>query len=198
MNNYKTFNPKKLHPTQFCLGFLEVNHKVKMIKKMSKKKYSNYLIEKVTPVIIGPGNIHYLIDHHHHAKSLLLLGKKEIIIDIIADWSNLTPHSFQKKMIKSKFVNLLDNHNNKKQFEELPASILRLNHDYYRSLAWAIREKNGFKKVDNIPFFEFRWGEFFRQYIPEKLIINYFELAVNLGLKLAKSKDAEKLPGFFK
>lgn len=196
--NYIKVNPKILHPTQFCLGFMEVEHKVKLIQKMSKTKYNKYLIEKVTPVVIGPNNIYYLIDHHHHAKSLLLLKKKEIIINIIEDWSNLTQSSFERKMIKSKFVNLLDRNNNKMDFKELPKSILRLDHDYYRSLAWAIREKNGFKKVDNIPFFEFRWGELFRQYITENLIIKHFNLAVELGLKIAKTQDAKDLPGFLK
>jgi len=191
-------NPKKLHPTQFCLGFLEVENKVKNIKKMSQKRFSEYLIEKVTPVVKGPGNILYLIDHHHHAKSLLLLNKKEIIIDIIEDWADLNENEFQKKMIHNKYVNLLDCNNKKKEFKDLPKSILKLKHDLFRSLAWAIREKNGFKKVDDIPFFEFRWGEFFRTYIKEDLIKQHFEKAVELGLFLAKQKEAKKLPGFNK
>lgn len=196
--NFSKVNPNKLHPTQFCLGFMEVDNKVKQIKKMSKKRFNEYLIEKVTPVVKGPDGVLYLIDHHHHAKSLLLLKKKEIIIDIIEDWSHLSIKEFEIKMIKNKYVNLLDNNNQKQEFKDLPKLIINLKHDLFRSLAWAIREKNGFKKVDEIPFFEFRWGEFFRKYIKNDLITQHFEKAVELGLFLAQSKEAKKLPGFIK
>lgn len=195
MNLFKV-DPRKLHPTQFCLGFKEVTHKIKIIKRMNKKEFNNYLIEKATPVVKGPKNQLYLIDHHHHAKSVILSKKPHILVYIIADYSDLTMESFIKKMINNGYCNLLDENNAKKDFHELPNSILKLKHDLFRSLAWGVREKNGFKKVDEIPFFEFRWGEFFRKYIKDSLIKDSFKIAVSTGVSLAKSKNAKHLPGY--
>lgn len=189
-------NPLCLKPTQFCLGFKEIEHKENQIKKMSDEEYKKYLIYKVTPAIISPEGYFYIIDHHHHARSLINLQKPEIYIEIIEDCSKMNKNEFYNFLIEKKYVNLYDQNGVMKTIQELPPTLMDLSHDVYRSLAWQIREKKGFKKVDNIPFFEFRWGDFFRKYITEKLIEDNNPLAVEVGLSMAKSEKAKHLPGF--
>lgn len=190
------YDPRKLYPTQFCLGYKEIVHKQDKILKMDKKEYEKYLMEKITPAVIGPEGKIYIIDHHHHARSLINLNKPEIILDILEDYSSLPVTEFIEIMTKNKYLNLYDEQGKIKNFSELPTNLIEMKHDYFRSLAWAVREKNGFKKVDEIPFFEFRWGEFFRSYITEKLIEDQFKSALEVALVLAKSKEAKHLPGY--
>jgi len=189
-------DPTTLYPTQFCLGVKEVEYKKNKIKKMTPERFGAYLIEKITPVIIGPENKMYLVDHHHHAKSLIELGKSEILIKIIEDYSHLSIEEFKNKMQFNKYLNLLDENAKSRKFEDLPISLNDLRHDLYRSLAWAVREKKAFIKRDDVLYFEFRWAEFFRDYIPEKLLLDFFDLAIELAVKLAKSEKASHLPGF--
>lgn len=191
-------DPKSLFPTQFCLGYKEIEHKEKKIKSMSKKQFEDYLIEKVTPVIIGPKGKLYLIDHHHHARSLINLKKPRILIEIIADYSSLSMKKFIEIMVKNGYTNLKNENSKQMKFSQLPKSLEKMNHDYYRSLAWSVREKGGFEKVDNIPFFEFRWGEYFRNYITEMLIIDNFDIATEVGLEMCSHPKAKNLPGFLK
>lgn len=189
-------NPHHLYPTQFCLGYKEITYKEKNILKMNKSRYEEYLKEKITPAVIGPYGKIYIIDHHHHARSLINLHKTEILIEVIANCEELTPEQFKEYMIAKKYVNLYNAQGKSEEFEKLPQNLIEMQHDFFRSLAWAVREENGFKKVDEIPFFEFRWGEFFRSYITEKLVAEEFKLATMVALKLALSDKAQNLPGF--
>lgn len=196
LNQEFYIDPRKLKPTQFCLGFKEVEFKKQKILKMSKQEYEKYLIEKITPVVLAPNNEIYLVDHHHHSKSIIELGRKDIYVKVIADYRHLSLLKFKKMMKKNKYLNLLDENSKQRKFEELPSCLNELRHDLYRSLAWAVREKKAFIKRDDILYFEFRWAEFFRSYIPEKLLIDFFDLALDLAVKLAKSEKASHLPGF--
>ena len=196
LNKEFYINPTKLYPTQFCLGYKEVEFKKQKILKMTEIEYKKYLIEKITPVVLAPNNKVYLVDHHHHAKSLIDLRKKELYVKVIADYRHLTEQQFKKEMIRNKYLNLLNEKGKKGKFENLPLKITELRHDLYRSLAWAVRERKGFIKRDDILYFEFRWADFFRSYIPEKLILDFFELATNTAYILSKSEKAAHLPGF--
>jgi hypothetical protein len=67
--------------------------------------------------------------------------------------------------------------------------------DPYRSLAWAVREAGGFTKVD-VPFFEFKWADFFRKRIVIERTENGPKKAFEEAMKLARSSEASHLPGF--
>lgn len=187
---------ENLKPTQMCLGFKEVEHKVKLLKSMNEKRLKSYHIEKVTPVVIGPNRRLWLIDHHHHARSLMECGIKEIFVVVHADLHHYSEEEFFDHMNKQKWLNLWDAEENLQPYTSLPKSLKEMQHDWFRSLAWGVREKGGFKKVDEIPFFEFRWGSFFRKFIKAKLIEDSFSEAVKLATKLCLHKEAKDLPGF--
>lgn len=184
-----------LYPTQPDLGMREVDFKVKAIKKMSEKKFESYLVEKVSPVIIGPKGKMYIVDHHHHAFSLLKTKKTWIYVQVWHNWSNLSVEKFWKKMRDSRFV-LLKKGNLSISYHQLPHKISQMGNDEYRSLAWSVREKKGFDKADHIPFFEFQWANFYRKYFSLDLLKDHYEVALKLAIHLSKTKFAKHLPGF--
>ena len=67
--------------------------------------------------------------------------------------------------------------------------------DPYRSLAGALRRLGGYAK-DTTPFSEFLWADFLRRRIDRKEIEDHLKRAVNKALELAKSRDADYLPGW--
>ena len=67
--------------------------------------------------------------------------------------------------------------------------------DPYRSIAWVVRDNGGYRDTDEL-FAEFHWANFFRSRIPLEMVQNDFLKAVEEAMKLASSKDAEKLPGY--
>jgi hypothetical protein len=67
--------------------------------------------------------------------------------------------------------------------------------DPFRSLAGELRRSGGFAK-DTTPFSEFLWADFLRRRIKRKLLDDDFSAALVRALKLAKSSDADFLPGW--
>jgi hypothetical protein len=67
--------------------------------------------------------------------------------------------------------------------------------DQFRSLAWALREEGGFNKSPT-PFCEFSWADFLRRKIKIERTDVGFKSALEQAMKLAKTKEAAKLPGF--
>jgi hypothetical protein len=193
-NETLLYDVKKLKPTQFCLGFKEVEFLIDKILKMSSQEYIQYLQTKTVPVVVGPGNEIYLIDRHHHSKSVLDLKRESVLVKVVENFSELSMNDFFIKMNELKYLNLFDENQISKNFEELPKSLLDMKHDWFRSLSYAVRESKGYsKQVDSIPFYEFRWGEIYRQYLKESLIKDDFELALKIAMELTKSDLAQKM-----
>ena len=67
--------------------------------------------------------------------------------------------------------------------------------DPYRSLAGELRYIGGFAK-DTTPFSEFVWADFLRRRIKPKDLRKSFAAAAEKALALAKSEEANYLPGW--
>ena len=67
--------------------------------------------------------------------------------------------------------------------------------DPYRSLAGELRNLGGFAK-DSSPFTEFLWADFLRPHIKAKAIKADFAAALTKAMTLAKTGDADYLPGW--
>jgi hypothetical protein len=72
---------------------------------------------------------------------------------------------------------------------------MQLKDDPFRSLAGELRRAGGFAK-DTTPFSEFLWADFFRRKIKRKAVEADFAAAVEQALRLARSEEAEYLPGW--
>jgi len=188
-----------LKPTQFAIGMLEVDDKVKKYKKMPKAKIKQDVKKHPVCIVIAPNGEQYIIDGHHRALALWLLGFRKVPVEVKKDFRK-SAHSFKefwKEMNIQKWSQLHD------QFGDgprdpiyLPKDIRAVSDDPYRSLAWLVREQGGFKASKHW-FTDFEWSNFFRKnkVFKEAFDINY-NSATRKALKLAKSSKAKKLPGY--
>ena len=84
-----------LHPTQMTVGMREVKEKRKRWREhKSKKKQAELLGKHTIPVVLGPDQRHYVVDHHHLARSLHEEGIKDILVTIIADLTMVDRDAF--------------------------------------------------------------------------------------------------------
>jgi hypothetical protein len=67
--------------------------------------------------------------------------------------------------------------------------------DPFRSLAGELRRAGGFAK-DTTPFSEFLWANFLRRRMKREAVEANFSHAIAKALELAKSVDANYLPGW--
>ena len=195
----KKMKISNLRPTQFALGMDEVREKIRDFKKMSSKELEDYMKANPIPVVISEAKHAYVADHHHALYCYWEMDLKKAYTVVCKDYSdlNFSYLRFWKKMMNASKVYLYD------QFGEgprspiyLPLHVNAMADDPYRSLAWMVRKAGGYQNTSET-FSEFRWANFFRK---KRLIEKYgrerMEKCIKPALKLAKSKEAKKLPGF--
>lgn len=189
-------NLTQAHPTQFAVGELEVNAKVKKFKKMSASEISQYASEHQGLVVIGPGNTLYLADGHHIAAALLKVNKETMPVEVAANLSTLSETDFEKNMLANHWTWLLDeNGKSGKTFSQLPTHVADLGNNLYRSLAWLVRKAGGYSKTSEL-WTDFLWSEYFRAHITIADKDTDMEKATKEALKIVHSPDAKDLPGY--
>src|SRR5215472_610707 len=190
-----------LRPTQFTVGMREVKVKRKhwrdkRIKRDERrKKVEEFLGKHMIPVILGPKGRHYVIDHHHLARALHDEGIKEVAVTVIANLSKLDRDSFWFVMDNRDWTHPFDADGRRRPYSGLPKSVDKLIDDPFRSLAGELRRAGGFAK-DTTPFSEFLWADFLRRHMKRKTVKTNFDHALEEALQLAKSSDADYLPGW--
>jgi len=185
-----------LKPTQFSVGLREVDLKIERFGKMSGKELERFLRERSIPIVAGPDELIYVIDHHHLARAAWQYGIKKLPIKWTSDFSKLKDGKFWRAMEKNHQVHLLDQFGNgPHEAHRLPEDIRGLADDPYRSLAWAVRREGGYEKSDEI-FAEFKWAEFLRKKVVVEHGDDGFRKALKKALKVCKKHECDKLPGF--
>ena len=188
-----------LRPTQFVLGMKEIADKIAKISRFTSEEWIKYRDDHEIPVVIGPRSEFYLIDHHHFARACWELGITDFKIKILKNLKSMSEPQFWNFMIQKEWTYLYDQFGLGPHFPAaLPSDVRCLADDPFRSLAWAVREKNGFKKTD-IPFFEFKWAAFYRMNLGIRLHSKSdFKEAVKIAMQLSRKKDASYLPGYIR
>jgi hypothetical protein len=185
-----------LRPTQMTVGMREVKEKRKRWRgQKSKKKQAASLGKHMIPVVRGPDQRYYVVDHHHLARALHDEGVKDILVTVIGDLSMVERDAFWGVMDNKRWVYPYDAKGERRHFKDLPKSITELKDDPFRSLAGELRRAGGFAK-DTTPFSEFLWADFLRRKISTKVVDENFAKAMEKSLALAKSPDAVYLPGW--
>jgi hypothetical protein len=187
---------RALHPTQLAVGLQEIRMRAARLLAMKAHKQEKYLRSKEVPVVIGPGGVPYIVDRHHLVRLLLDTNLRAQAYAIVsANWSNLPPEIFWKRMSETHWLYLFDEHGKGPlATAALPKSVADLKDDPYRTLSWLVRERGGYAKTA-VPFAEFQWANFFRARISEKAMANLEEAAA-VAFKLAASPEAATLPGY--
>ena len=186
---------QELRPTQITVGMQEVKEKRRQWREKHGKKAGKFLASHMIPVVLGPNERLYVTDHHHLARALRDEGVKEIATTIVLDLSRLDRDAFWFVLDNRALMYPFDAHGERRHYRDIPKSIDELVDDPYRSLAGALRRVGGYAK-DTTPFSEFLWADFLRRRIDRKEIEDHFKRAVDKALELAKSRDADYLPGW--
>ena len=80
-----------LRPTQMTVGIREVKEKRKRWRDESKKKGAEFLGKHMIPVVLGPKDRHYVIDHHHLARALHEEGVEDVLVTVVKNLRTLEP-----------------------------------------------------------------------------------------------------------
>jgi hypothetical protein len=184
-----------LRPTQMTVGMREVKEKRRRWREQKKKKQAESLGKHMIPVVRGPDQRYYVVDHHHLARALHEEGVSDILVTMIGDLSMVERDAFWGVMDNKRWVYPYDAKGDRRHFKDLPKSITELKDDPFRSLAGELRRVGGFAK-DTTPFSEFLWADFLRRNISNKVVEENFAKAMEKSLALAKSPAAVYLPGW--
>ncbi len=190
-----TITIAELHPTQITVGMREVLIKRKRWRETAAKKGAEFLGRHLIPVVLGPKRRHYIIDHHHLARALHDEGVTKVAVTVVIDLSQLDRDEFWIFMDNRNLMHPFDAKGRRHSYRDIPKSVSDLVDDPYRSLSGELRRSGGFAK-DTTLFSEFLWAAFLRRRIKRNMVEHDFDRAVAKALQLAKSRDAEYLPGW--
>ncbi len=190
---------KSLHPTQITVGFREVAEKRREWRDREKtkkgRKAGAFLGRHMVPVVRGPGDQAYVIDHHHLCRALLDEDVDEILVNVVLDLGALKTSEFWTYLDNRGLCHPYNAAGERVGFKAIPKRLADLADDPYRSLAGELRRVGGFAK-DVTPFSEFIWADFLRRRVKATLVADDFAAALSRALKLAKSAEAKHLPGW--
>jgi len=184
-----------LRPTQMTVGMREVDDKRKRFQRQKPKKIGKYLGGHMIPVVCGPKQRYYIIDHHHLALALHKAGMEHVLVTVISDLHQLELDAFWVFLDHHGWVYPYDANGHRRDFSDIPKSVTGLKDDPFRSLAGELRRAGGFAK-DATPYSEFLWADFLRQRLKAMVVKMDFEAALEKALHMAKSTDAQYLPGW--
>jgi hypothetical protein len=185
----------ELRPTQITIGRLEVEERKKHWRTRKGRKEAAWFETHMIPVVLGPKERHYIIDHHHLALALMEEGLEEIFVLPVAHLERLAQDLFWTFLDNRGWMHPFDDKGRRRPYDEIPSSLHEMVDDPFRSLAGALRRAGGYAK-DTTPFSEFLWADFLRRRMKRRLAKDDFGQALREALKLAKSRDADYLPGW--
>jgi len=185
----------ELRPTQITVGMREVAAKRREWRRKHGDKAGTFLAEHMVPVVLGPKERRYVIDHHHLARALHEEGVVSIATTLVANLSKLDRNAFWVFLDNRGWMHPFDDKGRRRDYDAIPQSIAELVDDPYRSLAGELRRAGGFAK-DTTPFSEFLWADFLRRRIDRKEVETHFDRALAEALKLARGETADYLPGW--
>jgi hypothetical protein len=137
-----------LRPTQMTVGMREVKEKRKRWREQkSERKRAELLGKHMVPVVHGPDDHHYVIDHHHLARALHDEGVEHVLVTVIGDLTMVEHDAFWGVMDNKRWVYPYDAKGVRRHFKDLPKSVTGLADDPFRSLAGELRRVGGFART---------------------------------------------------
>ncbi len=184
-----------LKPTQMTVGLKEIETRAARLKALAQQDGEKLVRKHIIPVVKGPKEKYYVIDHHHLCRALLLAGSTQVSVTVVLNLARLEKDAFWVFMDNSGLVHPFDDQGKRCDYSDIPKSIEDMTDDPFRSLAGALRRKGGYAK-DTTPFSEFLWADFLRRRFDRKDAEKNFEATLAAALELAKRSDADYLPGW--
>ena len=184
-----------LRPTQITIGLKEAETKAASLEALTKQDGEKFIRKHVIPVVKGPRDRFYIIDHHHLCRASLIAGAKQLTVTVVSNLTRLDKDAFWVFMDNRGLVHPFDDQGKRRNYRDIPKSVEDMADDPFRSLAGALRRKGGFAK-DTTPFSEFLWADFLRRRLNRKEVEEDFGSALKEALELSKKQDADHLPGW--
>jgi hypothetical protein len=185
----------ELRPTQITIGLKEAEAKAARLKALAKQDGKKFIRKHVIPVVKGPRDRFYIIDHHHLCRASLIAGAKQLSVTVVLNLARLDKDAFWVFMDNRGLVHPFDDQGKRRNYSDIPKSVEDMADDPFRSLAGALRLKGGYAK-DTTPFSEFLWADFLRRRLNRKEVEEDFDSALKGAFELAKKQDADHLPGW--
>jgi hypothetical protein len=152
-----------LRPTQITVGYREVERKRRRLRDKAEAgglRPSRYSI----PVVHGPHDQLFVLDHHHMARALLEEDVEEVAVSLVADLGMRSMGEFWATCDRRGWGRPYDAAGERRATSAIPLTISELAADPFRSLAGELRRTGGFAKAPT-PYSEFRWADFLRRRI---------------------------------
>jgi hypothetical protein len=184
-----------LRPTQITVGMREVAERRKRWRMQKSARSGTFFGQHMIPVILGPKDRKYVIDHHHLARALHDEGVKNVLVTVVANLRKLDLNAFWVVLDNRNWMHPFDDKGHRRDYKDIPKSVSELIDDPFRSLAGDLRRAGGFAK-DTTPFSEFLWADFLRRRIKRKSVDNDYDAALKKAYRLARSSTANYLPGW--
>ena len=186
----------ELRPTQITLGMREVRGAAQTLAGAEERRedgrFSN---THMIPAILGPKDRYYSIDHHHLVRALHEEGVKDVLVTVVADLKKLDQDAFWIVLDNRDWMHPFDSEGRRRSYKDIPKSVEEMVDDPFRSLAGQLRRLGGYSK-ETTPYSEFLWADFLRRRMKKKSVIGNFSYSLKEAYKLAKSHDADYLPGW--
>nr|WP_053573035.1 ParB/Srx family N-terminal domain-containing protein [Caballeronia cordobensis] len=90
----ETIRIDQLRPTQLTHGLREIRQKITGYQKLKGHALEMAIAEKPVPIVYGPGELPYAIDHHHVATALWRTHIKRVPVVLVKDLSTLSAAEF--------------------------------------------------------------------------------------------------------
>ena len=184
-----------LRPTQITVGLREVEQKRRQWRERGATRQAKFLGSHMVPVLLGPGERRFVIDHHHLARALSEEGATEVLTTVVADLRHLDEDAFWVVADHRGWCHPYDEAGIRQPIGAIPSHVKDLADDPFRSLAGELRRAGGFAK-DTTPFSEFLWADFLRRRVSHASATKDFDAALAEAMKLAKAQQAAYLPGW--
>jgi len=184
-----------LRPTQMTVGFREVAIKRRLWRERAERDGPEFLGRHEIPVLKGPKDKMFVIDHHHLALALEQEGVKEIAVNVLADLSDLKKREFWTFCDNHGWCHPFDDEGVRRDYDAVPTRLSHMKDDLYRSLAGELRRVGGYAKQET-PFSEFMWADFLRRRVKIELLEKDFNKGLARALVLSKTREAQHLPGW--
>src|SRR5260370_26762779 len=164
---------ESLRPTQITVGMREVEEKRKRLRKHKPQKIGAYIGHHMIPIVLEPKKRHFIIDHHNLSLALHKEGLRHVLVTVVLDLSALKPDAFWSVLDHKNMVYPFDPSGRRRDFADIPKSVMQLQGDPFRSLAGELRRAGGFSK-DKTPFSQFFCADFFPRDIKRKTFEAHF------------------------
>jgi hypothetical protein len=184
-----------LRPTQITIGFREVESRVGKLKQLASDDSDKLLRKHVIPVVKGPKDRYYVIDHHHLCRALQRAGSQKVSVTVVLNLARLDKDAFWVFLDNKGLVHPFDENGKRRAYEDIPKSVKDMVDDPFRSLAGALRRIGGYAK-DTTPFSEFLWADYLRRNFKKGDVDKSFDQTLDAAFKLAKTHEADHLPGW--